>query len=779
MKQHVIRLLAHYEDKESPSEQLTMKPFLDFVKRSRVKATGHRKKVLSWILKKCTQYTGIEQSIALADINKYTDVLQMVYATTSPILEEEHLHYWALAMPVSPIVFYSTDAFFNTIADTNTGKIKFNFAYSNDGQLQRRHQESYYSLILRRCYNIDSLFQQEIIYPFEGEPNGLIRYFKISFDDRFIEVKCKDDLPPFPLEMNNHDPDHMFDILQKQIPLELFCFQGMTLMTVSEVSVQYAVENIKNLLTNASTFTIEHTPLVINSLKTLVRSKDIEFGLFPLLMLNNKHIFNHDDCINSLLLKTFEEKGTGRTAYRFFDEKYLHDPKLVLFKEIPSADSGSYVHVNILKTEQIQSYALIPIYYNTVLCGVLEMYSWQGGVITEDVLPKVEPALPFIAQIFQKNINDFDRKIEAVIKKHFTAVQPAVQWKFNEAAWHYIRRKQLDPTKKHLDPIVFEQVYPLYGAIDVRNSTAERNRALLKDLKVEFELLREVLNELKSRSGFGLIDEKIFQCNKWLEKINEPGEFTEENNVNAFLDNEIAPFLIDITTWNGSYAAIVNRYFDAVNELDGSANAHRRQLEQSMKTVIDGVNDYMEMMKDEMQQAYPCYFEKFRTDGVEYDVYIGQSIAPEKPFKEIYLNNLRLMQLASMAALAKYTHSLIEQLVRPIETTQLIFINAHPIDIKFRIDEKRFDVEGAYNIRYHIVKKRIDKVYIKNTRERLTIPNKIALVYFNQKEADEYAGYIHYLQGKGVLMNDLEYLELEQLQGISGLKAMRVGVVLD
>lgn len=184
-------------------------------------------------------------------------------------------------------------------------------------------------------------------------------------------------------------------------------------------------------------------------------------------------------------------------------------------------------------------------------------------------------------------------------------------------------------------------------------------------------------------------------------------------------------------------------------------------------------------MKDEMQRAYPCYFEKFRTDGVEYDVYIGQAIAPEKPFKEIYLNNLRLMQLTSMAALAKYTHSLMEQLVKPIATTQLIFIHSHPIDIKFRKDEKRFDVEGAYNIRYQIVKKRIDKVHIKNTRERLTIPNKIALVYFSQKEADEYAEYIHYLKEKGVLADDLEYLELEQLQGISGLKAMRVGVVLD
>lgn len=777
MKQQIIQLRTKYDESDSPSELLSMKPFIDFVRNAGARATTHRRAVLSLVLRKCAEYPGIEKPIDLADISKYTELLQMVYATTSPVLEEESEHYWALAMPMNPVVFYCTDAFFNTIADAATGNIKNNFAYLDDADLQRKHLESCYSLILRRCYNIDSLFLQEIIYPFENEPNGLRRFYKISFDDRFIDVKYKGDLPPFPLELNNHDTDQMFDILQRKIPLHIFCFQGMSVMTVSEVSAQYAVETLKNLLTN-TVFTPEHSTLVIRSLKTLVKSKDIEFGLFPLLTLNNKYIFNHDDCVNSMLLKMFEEQGTGRTAYRFFDEKYLHDPRLVLLKEIP-ADATSYIHVHILQAENIQSYALIPIYFNTSLCGVLELYTWEKDLITEAVLPKVEPALPFIAQIFQKNINDFDRKIESIIKKHFTAVQPAVQWKFNEAAWQYLRKKYLDPGNKAFEPIAFEQVYPLYGAVDVRNSTTERNRALLKDLKIEFELLKEVLKELKKRSGFGLIDEKIFLCNKWLEKINEPGEFNEEHGVDDFLENEIAPFLNDIKTWDAGYTNIINKYFDAVNELDGSANLHRRELEQSMKTVIDGVNDYMEMMKEEMQQAYPCYFEKFRTDGVEYDVYIGQSIAPEKPFKEIYLNNLRLMQLTSMAALAKYTHSLIEHLIRPIETTQLIFIHAHPIDIKFRLDEKRFDVEGAYNIRYHIVKKRIDKVYIRNTRERLTIPNKIALVYFNQKEADEYAGYIHYLQEQGTLMNDLEYLELEQLQGISGLRAMRVGVVLD
>jgi len=241
----------------------------------------------------------------------------------------------------------------------------------------------------------------------------------------------------------------------------------------------------------------------------------------------------------------------------------------------------------------------------------------------------------------------------------------------------------------------------------------------------------------------------------------------------------VVPFLRQFKTGNPAYASTIDRYFEAIDPDGGIANESRRQLESSMNTVISSINNYMEKMKDEIQQAYPCFFEKFRTDGVEYDIYIGQSIAPDRPFSEIYLKNLRLLQLTSMAAVARYSNALLPQLTRPVETTQLIFIHSQPIDIRFRKDEKRFDVEGAYNIRYHIVKKRIDKVTVRDTRERVTQPGKIALIYFSQKEADEYIGYIRYLQEQNVLYDDLEELDIEEVQGVAGLKALRVGVRLD
>jgi len=124
------------------------------------------------------------------------------------------------------------------------------------------------------------------------------------------------------------------------------------------------------------------------------------------------------------------------------------------------------------------------------------------------------------------------------------------------------------------------------------------------------------------------------------------------------------------------------------------------------------------------------------------------------------------------------SHQLRDRLAVPLEATHLVLVQHAPLSIRFRFDEKRFDVDGAYDIRYEIVKKRIDKAVIKGASERVTQPGKIAIVYAQPSEAQEYRGYIEYLQHLGYLTREVEDLELEELQGVHGLRALRVTVDL-
>jgi hypothetical protein len=384
-----------------------------------------------------------------------------------------------------------------------------------------------------------------------------------------------------------------------------------------------------------------------------------------------------------------------------------------------------------------------------------------------------------LAQLLQKNIDEFDAGIKNVIKENFTSIQPAVEWKFNEAAWHYVREQQWTEQRPVIETIYFENVFPLYGAIDIRNSTVERNNALRKDLEAQFEILIFTLTDLQKQSGMGLVEELIFQCRKWQQAISGMLTTAEEMELNTFLKDKVDIFFAHFSGSRPDTAAIIEPYLKAIDEETGIAFKSRRDLELSIHTINKTINRQLESAMGELQKTYPSYFEKFRTDGVEYDIYIGQSIAPDKIFDQIYLRNLRLWQLSSMASIAAATHALLPQMPGKLVTTQLIFVHSNPIDISFRKDERRFDVEGGYNIRYQVVKKRVDKVHLRDSSERLTQPGKIAVIYFNEKEAEEYLGYVKYLQEKGVLNKDLENLELEELQGVSGLRAFRVGVALD
>ena len=56
------------------------------------------------------------------------------------------------------------------------------------------------------------------------------------------------------------------------------------------------------------------------------------------------------------------------------------------------------------------------------------------------------------------------------------------------------------------------------------------------------------------------------------------------------------------------------------------------------------------------------------------------------------------------------------------------------------------------------------------------LPEILAIVYSLPREASEYEEYIEFLQTRKLLKPGVEKLELEELQGVIGLKALRVDV---
>ena len=113
-----------------------------------------------------------------------------------------------------------------------------------------------------------------------------------------------------------------------------------------------------------------------------------------------------------------------------------------------------------------------------------------------------------------------------------------------------------------------------------------------------------------------------------------------------------------------------------------------------------------------------------------------------------------------------------------LKVAHLVLIQSTTIDIYHNEStEKLFDVKGTRDIRYEIVKKRIDKAIDKATKERITQTGMLTVVYSTEDEWDEYRQYLRYLAREGWVEEKIEMGMVEPLQGVSGLRFARVRVL--
>ena len=753
---------------------LSFRPLVNYLKNRLKTEKTVKSEFYRFLLEKIEKESTLLGNITAQELSKHKETLELIFTILTPLMANENELFWALSTPVPDEIFFSTNAFYQFFKDHDP-KSKVN--KDNNDPSEVKHLKFIYNLILDRFYNFTSVLKNEIIYAHVNAENKLTQYYNIQNDTQFIDIQHKGDLPVLNFELlaQHFQDGNEIEYLVEVLPLKKFSFEGFSVISITDVTLQHAIEGIRSALVdhNYQTEAYNH---VTQALKTLSGNGDFEFGLMPFLTVNNKLVFDNQDFSQSMLINSAKASNMQEEVFYSLVDKYKEDPRPIFVSSINEDQMAKDPFLRVLKAAGVCSYSVLPIYYNKQLAGVLEVYSSKEIVVDDKLLSRLRPALPLIGQLFQYSIEEFNAKMDAVLMDKFTALQPSVQWKFNEAVWHFIQQNKSNKKHAQIETVMFKNMYPLFGAVDIRNSTTERNQALKEDMHVHLLNIIKTLKGIRKFVYLDLIDKLIFNCNDWIVRISNAASSNEEMLLNEFLAADVYPFFSVIKVNHPETAEIIDDYFSEIKPETGLFYENRRKLEVSMQTINMEVSQYLETAQANLQSSYPCYFAKFRTDGVEYDIYIGQDIAPNKPFDLLYLKNIRLWQLTSMVEIARLSKNLIGEMPRPLETTQLVFIHSNSIDISFRNDERRFDVEGAYNIRYEVVKKRIDKVLIKGTSERLTQPNKIAMVYFNAEEAKEYFEYVKYLQDQGLLNDDLEQLDLEELQGVSGLKALRVGV---
>jgi hypothetical protein len=425
----------------------------------------------------------------------------------------------------------------------------------------------------------------------------------------------------------------------------------------------------------------------------------------------------------------------------------------------------------------VRSIVVAPLRYQNEVIGVLELTSDKPGDLKPTQAFQLREVLPLFSMAVKRSMGEFDTRIQAVIKEKCTAIHPSVEWRFRRAVMNTMERRTSADGDIELEPIVFEGVHPLYALTDIRGSSTERARGLQADLLEQLRLARDVVRAGHATRALPALDELGYRIDRHATRI-EPGlSAGDEVGVIAFLRASVEPLLDHLAGFGPAVRERVEAYRAAVDPAFGVVYRQRKRFEESITRLNDAVSSYLDLEQQFAQSMFPHYFEKQKTDGVD-QIYVGASLVEDHRFDPIYLRNLRLWQLMVTCGIAARTERLKTCCVMPLDTTHLVLVQHAPLAIRFRFDEKRFDVDGAYNARYEIVKKRIDKATVRAGAERLTQPGHVAIVYGHPAEAAEYREYVEYLQSLGCLTSGVEDLELDELQGVRGLRALRVGIDL-
>src|SRR5690606_27602936 len=261
-----------------------------------------------------------------------------------------------------------------------------------------------------------------------------------------------------------------------------------------------------------------------------------------------------------------------------------------------------------LKDFGIEDYALIPVLHNKEMVGVMEVFSKKKDVMDDRVLSRVFSANTLLAQLLKDEIVEFTTRLNEVIRDKFTSLQPAVQWKFNDRAWEYLQNIQGVKPKPVIGDIKFEEVYPLYGAVDIRNSTFERNSAAFQDIIVHLELLEKILVQLKGLINIVILDEMIFNCRQWRQKVDGESIDHFQIQLNDFFDRDVTGILTYFQENSPESFSMIKDYEDAIDPESGIVHINRKALEASVLQINTGINEYLESSQIELQNSYPCYF---------------------------------------------------------------------------------------------------------------------------------------------------------------------------
>jgi len=724
------------------------------------------------VLDKIKEFPELRSGINNLDFFEKNEALmkELLKDLFPPMLTKNEIK--AIGFPFYNFFFNQTERFRNVIK--NAGE---NFDLLITDMDPHRFYVMCCSIILRDFYNVHLNLSMPFIFDIPNE-QGIVNHYRFLNNVDFIEVSPKEDFKRLTedeiAELMDNFEDH--ELWKEKFPPQSWELKGFAVISFFDATMENAISNLKSKLIN-----LEDDKNLKAEMNTIFRSifqvADLEVGYTAIDHEDNKFVRSPiNGIMESFILtsspRNFKNEMICEKSFNTLVEskKYFSVSDVDRsFEEYPESQMAKQLY-----DAGIKSAIFAPIIKDRKILGIVELVS-QKKQLNSINANKMEIVMPYLVDTIDRLYTGIETRIQAIIQREYTSIHPSVYWKFRQEAERHIGfyNEEFDLPYRNIS---FQNLTPLFGQTDIRNSSVSRNLVIKQDLEIQLGLIADLISQFKAEKDLEIVGNKI---RYYQELLKTDIKADTENIVQTFILTEIHPLLASVKLQNIEYNQLITEYYKKLDPRTDMVYDFRRKFDESLSSINKNLADILDRRQEEQQQRFPFYYERFKTDGVEHNMYIGSSVAPELTYDPVFLKNLRLWQLRVLCETELEYNVYRQKLDYSLDVASLILVYSTPISIRFRMDEKRFDVDGSYNARYEMIKKRIDKSTIKNSSERITQPGKISIIFSQEKERLDYLELIKILQNQNILESTVEELEVEDLQGINGLKALRIGVNYD
>lgn len=631
------------------------------------------------------------------------------------------------------------------------------------------------ALILNKYYNQKIIIDPPFTFIMNTQKENLEQYYISQLNSDFVEIKKLKPLKKISQDQINKLLNNIYDTKSwlEMIPPENFEFEGLVYANLINVTEEESLSRLKHKLLDDDAL-LQDVDELQNIARNYFDIPELKLGVkafdFPVLReANVRYRIDHHFLINS------EHDPLDPEFNNSIYQRLCIENTLIVVEDLIKYPDPTTIEVELLNMG-FRSLVAAPLNDDAGnIIGFLELGAKEPNQLNALTLIKIAEVIPLFEIAVKRSREEIKNKIQALIRENYTHIHPSVEWKFIRTSYEYLEKLE-EGQKPLVKPIVFKDVYAMYGQADVVSSSSYRNNAIRHDYLENLKMVKEIFKKSELLIDFPLINHFLFELENHINKLKRFITSSDEMKIYQFFHSEVHPIFEQIKVKHPTLQEMIDSYFKALDPQIGIIYSERRAYEESIVMINDLISRILEVEDNRAQAMIPHYFEKYKTDGLEFDIYIGQSILQGQTFSDIHLKNMRLWQLTTLCEITRRIDKLKAKLPCPMDTAQLIMVYPHPINIRFRTDEKRFDVDGAHNLDYEIIKKRVDKARVENSNERLRKAGHIVIIFAQENDKFEYKEYIRYLAKRGFLYDEFEELPVEKLQGVEGLKSLRVRV---